>query len=46
MGITISLIIGLIIGFIVGFLVFRNNAKRLKDAELSIKDALKGGDKQ
>ena len=46
MGITIGVIIGLIVGFVVGFLVFRNNSKRLKDAELSIKDALNGGDKQ
>lgn len=46
MSITIGVIIGLVVGFVVGFLVFRNNAKRLQKTELSIKDALKGGDKQ
>lgn len=43
---VICLFIGAFVGFIIGFLVFRNNAKRLQKTELSIKDALKGDDKQ
>jgi uncharacterized membrane-anchored protein YhcB (DUF1043 family) len=49
MTIAISFIVGVMVGFTIGFLVFRNNAKKIQEAEKTVVDIaskFKNGEKE